>query len=114
MDNPLFLISVLTGTTFLIAGFVMLKFPPKKINNLYGYRTSSSMKSQKRWDFAQTYSAREMIKLGVILVLLSLIGWVFKIGVGVATGIGTGLVLFMALLLFIRVEKALKDRFLEE
>jgi len=47
-DNPLFLIPSTSGLIFILAGFIMLKFPPKKINSLYGYRTSSSMKNQER------------------------------------------------------------------
>jgi hypothetical protein len=50
-DNPLFLIPSTSGLIFMLAGFIMLKFPPKKINSLYGYRTSSSMKNQERVDY---------------------------------------------------------------
>ncbi|MDA0356796.1 MAG: SdpI family protein, partial [Bacteroidetes bacterium] len=56
-DNPLFLIPSTSGLIFMLAGFIMLKLPPKKINSLYGYRTRSSMKNQERWDFSQKYSA---------------------------------------------------------
>lgn len=44
-ENPLFLIPITSGPLFMIAGLVLLKFPPKKINSLYGYRTNSSMKN---------------------------------------------------------------------
>ncbi len=41
-----------------IVAFVILRlFPPRKINRLYGYRTKRSMQNQKKWDFAQKYSA---------------------------------------------------------
>lgn len=75
MNNPLFLIPVLTGVVFLLVGFLMKRFPPKKINRLYGYRVSNSMKSQERWDFAQAFASKEMTKTGGVLVLLFLIGW---------------------------------------
>ena len=56
-DNPLFLIPVMTGVIFIVAGWIMMKFPPKDINSLYGYRTKNSMKNKERWAFAQKYSA---------------------------------------------------------
>jgi uncharacterized membrane protein len=88
-DNQLFLIPIITGPIFVIAGIIMLKFPPKKINSLYGYRTFSSMKSQERWNFSQKYSAQELIKLGFILTLSSLIGLVFDLNenLGIVVGL---------------------------
>ena len=59
MTNPLVLILCISGLIFLLAGFIQQRFPPKKINHLYGYRTSNSMKSQESWDFAQEYSAKK-------------------------------------------------------
>lgn len=35
-----------TGVIFILMGLIMYIFPPKKINGLYGYRTSSSMESR--------------------------------------------------------------------
>jgi uncharacterized membrane protein len=58
-ENPLVNITFLCGLLFIIAGYILLKFPPKNINSLYGYRTSSSMENQEKWDFAQNYSSKE-------------------------------------------------------
>jgi len=55
----------------------MYKFPPKKINSIYGYRTASSMKNQLRWDFAQLYASKQMIKYGLLLSMVGLIGLVY-------------------------------------
>jgi uncharacterized membrane protein len=30
------------------------KFPPKKINSIYGYKTPKAMQNQQIWDFANT------------------------------------------------------------
>jgi uncharacterized membrane protein len=65
---------LLTGSIFIIAGFIMLRFPPKKINMFYGYRTISSMKSQERWDFSQKYSAKELMKFGGVILPFCLLG----------------------------------------
>ena len=41
----------------LLLGWLLKKFPPKKINHLYGYRTQRSMKNQVIWDAANKYSS---------------------------------------------------------
>ena len=46
-------------------------WPPKKINEIYGYRTTRSMKSQAVWDFAQKYSAKLMTAFGIVLLAVS-------------------------------------------
>lgn len=65
---------LLTGIIFIIAGFIMYNFPPKKINMFYGYRSISSMKSQERWDFSQKYSAKELMKFGMITLTFCFFG----------------------------------------
>lgn len=65
---------LLTGSIFIIVGFIMYRFPPKKINMFYGYRTINSMKSQERWDFSQKYAAKELMKFGVDILPFSFLG----------------------------------------
>ena len=65
---------LLTGLIFIIAGFIMFRFPPKKINMFYGYRTISSMKSQERWDFSQLYSAKKLIYFGFVMLPFAVLG----------------------------------------
>jgi len=59
----------LVGIIMLLLGLIMTKFPPKKINNWYGYRTASSMKNQQTWDEANRYSAKMMVIMGLILLI---------------------------------------------
>lgn len=59
----------LIGVVFIIAGYIQKTYPPKKINNYYGYRTPAAMKTQETWDEANRYSARVMIKTGFILLV---------------------------------------------
>lgn len=96
---------------FILVGILMIVFPPKKINSLYGYRTSASRKSQERWDFAQKYSAKEMIKLGGLMSLFSFVGFVYRPSESMATIIGIGLAIAIAVILIVRVESAIKKRF---
>jgi uncharacterized membrane protein len=69
--KPLVLIPGLTGIIFTITALILFRFPPKKINWLYGYRTIKSMKSQDAWDFAQHYSSRLMLFSGLILLIIA-------------------------------------------
>lgn len=75
--NPIFLGLLSTGFLFIIAGFILFKNPPKKINWFYGYRTKTSMKNQKLWDLAQIYAAKVMMKLGLGLIFISLLGLIY-------------------------------------
>jgi len=114
LDNPLFLIPAMTGLIFVMAGIIMLKFPPKDINSLYGYRTKRSMQNKERWTFAQKYSAIEMTKLGGLLTLIGLIGFFFKPTGKTGMLMGLGLMIIMVIILFLRVENAIKKRFNKE
>ncbi|MFM7729143.1 MAG: SdpI family protein [Flavobacteriales bacterium] len=60
---------------FLALGFAMVKFPPRKINPWYGYRTQSSMKSQEAWDYAQRICSRKFILIGVVMLVVALVEW---------------------------------------
>ncbi|WP_233244193.1 SdpI family protein [Brumimicrobium oceani] len=105
------MIPTLTGAIFVLVGVFMLKFPPKNINSLYGYRTSSSMKSDERWIFAQKYSAKEFIKLGLILMVIGSVGIFVYPNENLATGIGMGLMTIGIITIIVRVERAIKRKF---
>jgi len=49
----------------LLLGWFLKKFPPKKINHLYGYRTQRSMKNQATWEAANTYSSLVFFKVSL-------------------------------------------------
>ena len=60
----------------LVVGIVFWMYPPRKINEFYGYRTTRSRKSQEAWDFAQKYSAKLMTVLGLMaLAVASIAHW---------------------------------------
>src|SRR5947207_1798028 len=64
-------LSLLPGLIVTIAGALMLRFPPKTINNLYGYRTPASMRSQVAWDFANRYAAIQLVVAGLAMLLVT-------------------------------------------
>ena len=109
-ENFLFLIPFLAGFVFVLAGLLMLTFPPKKINSLYGYRSRRSMKNQENWDFAQKYSSKEMAKLGFLMILFSLLGLFIDPGENLSAVIGLLLVIALSVALFLRVEKAIQNK----
>lgn len=111
LENPLFNITFFGGLIFAFTGFFMLKLPPKKINSLYGYRTISSMKNQERWDFAQKYSAKEMMKLGGILTLSSVLVFITNFNHSINLIIGVSLMTLVVIILLIKVETAIKRKF---
>ena len=112
--NPFTIILALVGFIFVITGSIMYKFPPKNINHLYGYRTSSSMTTQERWDLAQEYSSKLMRSIGIVFIFLSLIP------LGIFISEVTGIILAMTciiistILLFINTENAIKNKFKNE
>ncbi|KEY19005.1 SdpI family protein [Kaistella antarctica] len=110
-QNALFNICFPVGLIFIFAGLLMFYLPPKKINSLYGYRTTSSMKNQDRWNFAQRLSAIEMLKLGAFLMLTSLLPLFTNFSNSLSLIIGVSLTLIGLTLLFVKVEKAIKRKF---
>lgn len=64
---------ILIPLVMIVCGFLMFKFPPKKINSFIGYRTSRSMRSVEAWKFAQKHSAKLMFIVGLILLIPSVL-----------------------------------------
>lgn len=111
VENPIFLILILTGFIFCIVGLIIFKYPPKSINYLYGYRTSSSMKSQERWNFAQVYSAKKLIQSGFVLMFIASAGCFYSFPG--AFGVIASLLLMVVCVAFmvVKTEKELRMRF---
>jgi uncharacterized membrane protein len=59
----------------LVIGYLFYRFPPKKINPLYGYRTPRSMRSQEAWDFANKYSSALMFYFFLTMPVVQALGW---------------------------------------
>ena len=62
----------------LVVGIVFWMYPPKKINEFYGYRTTRSRKSQEAWDFAQRYSAKLMTIFGLAALIVAAAAHLFR------------------------------------
>ena len=109
--DPMVLILSTGGLIFLLAGVIQQRFPPKKINHLYGYRTATSMKSQESWDFAQQYSAKKMMEMGAFITTLGLLSWIIDLQLFWSVGIALTIVTIGPILMLLKVESELKKRF---
>ncbi len=110
-SNSLLLILSVTGLVFILGGYIFFKFPPKKINHLYGYRTKTSMESQEKWNFSQRYSAKEMIKQGVYMLLIGILGYFINPSENIGVPLAIGVLIFCCVTLFIKTERELKNNF---
>lgn len=101
---PLFLV----GLVFSLAAFISMKFPPKKINGIYGYRTARSMKSQENWDIAQRYSSQLMLKQGLVMLAIGGMLIALPLTEEVSAVISIALLIVSVIVLFVQTEKKLK------
>lgn len=106
ITNPMLLA---VGFIFMLMGIIMYKFPPKKINGLYGYRTASSMQSQAKWDFAQKYSAKIMSFIGLGMFALSFTRTLLPFDKDQTAIFGVAILLLSVIILLVIVEKKLKQ-----
>lgn len=105
------IVSFLTGISFIVIASIILRFPPKKINYVYGYRTSSSMKNQETWNFSQRFSAVKMLQVGLFLLAASLLNILFDIRIEYSVFIGFGLMLIGIAYMIAATEIALQKNF---
>ena len=61
----------------LVVGIIFVMSPPQKTNSIVGYMTSTSMKNNDTWIFAQKYSAKALLAIGVVSLVLGVIVAVF-------------------------------------
>jgi len=94
----------------------MLKRPPQKINDLYGYRTEMSKKNKETWDFAHQVCGKLWWKTGWIMLLLSVLIQLPFIEhnqdtIGIVGMILLTIQCFVLILATLPVERALKRNF---
>lgn len=112
LENPLFFMPIIIGPLLLIIFSIVKRFPPKKINSIYGYRTGRSMKSKEAWEFSQKYSTELMLKYSFIYTLTFILGFV-------TTWLNEGIAVVLSLIFMIaaltspiiHTEKELRQRF---
>lgn len=112
----LFACNLLIPLLMIIAGRMMCRHTPKKINGIYGYRTQRSMKNEQTWQFAHDYCGRLWQKTGLAALVLSvLVQLPFVSGSEAVVGAVGAILCFVQVVLLLStivlVEKALKANF---
>jgi uncharacterized membrane protein len=115
----MFIMSLLTPISITIFGVIFVKSPPKKINDLYGYRTSMSMKNSDTWLFAHNHCGKlwcisGFVMLALTVIAMSVMLWLLGAKtdtVGLYGGIVCGIQLIAIFIPLIFTEKALKMNF---
>lgn len=79
MDDSSILLHLLLGPLLLVISLIYVFFPPKKVNMIYGHRTSLSMKNQDTWVEANKRSALMILLVSALTIIVQLIGIVFKV-----------------------------------
>jgi len=111
MSETLIYILTTNGLLFLIS-IIFWKFPPKKVNGIYGYKTPKAMLNQEIWDFANANFNKSLLIYSGISFLGALI--IANYSVIELTWQPMVLVLLSILVCVIKTEKALNDHFTEE
>ena len=93
----------------LLLGWLLKKFPPKKINHLYGYRTQKSMKNQSTWEAANAYSSLVFFKVSLYCFFIPVVLYFLFPQLNVLITIITNTLLLLYVLY--ATEKYLKSRF---
>ncbi len=76
----MFLCDLLCPLIMVIAGVSSLKGGPKKINIWVGYRTEMSMKNEETWRFAHRYFGKLWLIWGTVMLVLTVIPFLFLFG----------------------------------
>ena len=111
---PLPSILFLSGGIFYLVALVLSKFPPKKINYLYGYRTKASMKSQESWNFSQNYTSKKMKYISLYIFIIGAFSSFLNIELMWSLWLGIIISILMPVLMILEVEKELKTRYPKE
>ncbi len=76
----MFVTSLLLPLAMLLFGQVFRRGIPEEVNSLFGYRTKRSRKNKDTWAFAHRYVGGLWLRLGVVLLLVTLAVMLFLRG----------------------------------
>jgi uncharacterized membrane protein len=92
---------LITPLTMIMFGWLFMKYPPRTINHIYGYRTAMSMKNKDTWNFAHKHCGKIWYYVGIIMLPLSVIFMLFFIDKETSTvgTFGAALIIIQTLIL---------------
>ncbi len=110
------IMDLLIPFTMIIFGAIFMKKAPDSINPVFGYRTTMSMKNRDTWEFAHQYCGKLWWILGLTLLPITIIPFLFLLGkdndrVGIVGGVLCLIQLIPLIGSIIPTERALKRTF---
>ena len=111
MNDALLYVFTTNGLLFVIS-ILFWKFPPKKINSIYGYKTPKAMQNQQIWDFANTTFNKSLLIYAGISFLASLAFVTFLNAV--LTWQPMAFVFLSIIVSIVKTEKGLTENFTDE
>lgn len=111
MDPYIYVLSV-NGLIFILS-IVFYKFPPKKINSLYGYRTHKSMLNQDIWDYANAVFTKALLMYAAICFAAAM-ALTFLNPEMMQSWVPMGLMALTLLVSIVKTEQSLKATFDDE
>ena len=109
--SPVTYVLTTNGLLFLLS-IIFWKFPPNKINNLYGYRTFKAMQNKDIWNFANsTFNKSLLMYAGFSFIAAMLL---VNFSAKALTWEPMVLAILSILVSIIKTERALSDNFTEE
>ncbi len=110
-DLILLLITAGTQGIMVFAGWIILRFPPGQPNAWYGYRTPRSMKNPEHWRDGNRFAAILMIRLGLWAMFISVLFYLIGASETVWMIWILGSVIAIAVIVVVRTESYLKDKY---
>ena len=74
------IVNLIIPLTMIGFGRHYTKSSPKKINMVFGYRTTMSMKNKETWEFAHRHCGKVWLVVGLILLAISCVAMLFALG----------------------------------
>jgi uncharacterized membrane protein len=111
MNDALLYVFTTNGLLFLIS-VLFWKFPPKKINSLYGYRTPKATQNEQIWNFANTLFNKSLLIYTGISFIASLAFVTFLNAT--LTWQPMAFVFLSIIVSIVKTEKGLTENFTEE
>lgn len=74
------IMNLLIPATMIGFGKYFMKAAPKEINEIFGYRTSTSMKNKDTWEFAHKYCGKIWYVCGMVMLPITVIFMLLVIG----------------------------------
>ncbi|MBW7890105.1 MAG: SdpI family protein [Chitinophagaceae bacterium] len=112
--TPFTLTTFVAGCILSLIGGITIYYPPKKINNIYGYRTKASMRNQQTWEEGNRYCSKQVLYCGLILLTIGILS-VLSSSIGkTSIHIATILTIILSILPVLSTEIHLKRVFDKE